>query len=103
LTEDPTVPPLTPTQDRAAAAPTSLCCAPAGVVVCVQQVLGDDALGERVRAAGLWAGTAVQQIGAAPFGDPLLFRLHGYRLALRRDEAARVLVTVPNTVSGQPA
>ena len=58
----------------------------------VVRVDGDDALAERLRAAGLWPGTVVERITAAPFGDPVLFRLHGYRLALRRDEANRVQV-----------
>jgi len=33
----------------------------------------------------------VQLLTTALGGDPLLFRVQGYRLALRRDEAARVL------------
>jgi Fe2+ transport system protein FeoA len=28
----------------------------------------------------------------APFGDPIAYRLHGYRLALRRREACRVRI-----------
>ena len=43
--------------------------------------------------AGLWPGAVVQRITNAPFGDPMLFRVQGYRLALRRSEAARVRVT----------
>ncbi|MBL8736535.1 MAG: ferrous iron transport protein A, partial [Planctomycetes bacterium] len=34
----------------------------------------------------------VECLGQAPFGDPLRFRLHGYRLALRRSEAATVRI-----------
>lgn len=61
-------------------------------VVLVRTVHGDDPLARRLIAAGLWEGVRVERIGRAPFGDPLLFRLHGYRLALRRVEAARVEV-----------
>lgn len=64
------------------------------VLYVVVGVDGDDALAQRLDAAGLWPGVRVQKIGKAPFGDPLLFRLHGYRLALRRAEAARVRVVV---------
>ena len=60
----------------------------------VVEVTGADALAHRLAACGLWPGARVEWIGRAPFGDPLLFRLHGYRLALRRSEAERVLVRV---------
>lgn len=55
-------------------------------------VAGDDQLAQRLRASGLWDGTEIELLGKAPFGDPLLFKLHGFRLALRGNEAARVLV-----------
>lgn len=60
----------------------------------VLEVSGDDALSRRLAAAGLWRGAELERIASAPFGDPLLFRLHGYRLALRRSEARRVEVQV---------
>src|SRR5690606_24670463 len=63
-----------------------------GVQVEVVSVTGEDALSERLLASGLWPGAVVERIASAPFGDPVLFRLHGYRLALRRAEAARVQV-----------
>lgn len=53
---------------------------------------GDDLLAQRLVACGFWPGAQVECIGRAPFGDPLLFRVHGYRLALRAGEAARVQV-----------
>lgn len=55
-------------------------------------IAGDDVLAQRLRASGLWDGTEIELLGKAPFGDPLLFKLHGFRLALRGNEAARVLV-----------
>ena len=59
------------------------------------RVLGVDAepeLAAALQSAGLWAGVEVECLGQAPFGDPLRFRLHGYRLALRRSEAATVRI-----------
>ena len=53
---------------------------------------GEDTLARRLRASGLWDEAVVEVVGAAPFGDPLLVELHGFRLALRRSEAARVRV-----------
>ena len=64
-----------------------------GEPVRVVAVEGADALRDRLEAAGLWPGAVVERIAAAPFGGPLLFRVQGYRLALRRSEAARVQVT----------
>lgn len=63
-----------------------------GRPVQVLGVDGDDALSERLTAAGVWPGAVVERIIDAPFGDPMLFRVQGYRLALRRSEAARVRV-----------
>lgn len=53
---------------------------------------GDDAISERLAASGLWVGAVLEHIASASFGGPMLFRVHGYRLALRRSEAARVRV-----------
>ena len=58
----------------------------------VRDVVGDDDLARRLVDQGLWPGVEVELLTAAPGGDPLLFVLHGFRLALRRDEAARVRV-----------
>jgi Fe2+ transport system protein FeoA len=58
----------------------------------VVAVHGDDQLARRLIASGLWVGARFERLGQAPFGDPLLFRLHGFRLALRAREAARVRV-----------
>ena len=53
---------------------------------------GEDALVQQLEASGLWRGVSIERLATAPFGDPLLFRVHGYRLALRHSEAARVRV-----------
>lgn len=63
-----------------------------GARAVVVGVAGDDALAERLRASGLWPGAAIEALARAPFGGPLLVRVHGSRLALRREEAARVEV-----------
>lgn len=71
-------------------------CVPAGTSARVSHVEGDDALAARLTDLGFWRGTAVQVVRRAPLGDPIEYRLRGYRLALRRDEAARVRVTAEN-------
>jgi Fe2+ transport system protein FeoA len=39
---------------------------------------------------GLTPGASVRLIGIAPLGDPLELEVRGYRLSLRKSEAARV-------------
>lgn len=68
-----------------------LACAPVGQVATVLRVEGDDVLARRLHDLGLWPGTPVEVLRRAPLRDPILFRLRGFRLALRRDEALRVL------------
>lgn len=56
----------------------------------VTGVRDQDELAVRLLEMGLTPGVEVRRIGAAPLGDPLEFELRGYRLSLRRAEAARV-------------
>ena len=46
----------------------------------------------RLREMGLLPGTSVTFVRAAPLGDPLEFKLRGYHLTLRRDEAEQIVV-----------
>jgi ferrous iron transport protein A len=75
--------------------PPCLACLPTGALANVVTVTGTDALATRLQDLGLLPGTPVEVLRRAPFGDPLLVRLHGYRLALRHEEARRVEVTDP--------
>ena len=94
-------PPPAPTSPRVPAvvgqvpvdlAPVELGKARVGQRLRVVGIAGDDLLAQRLRASGLWDGTEIELLGKATFGDPLLFKLHGFRLALRGNEAERVLV-----------
>jgi len=58
----------------------------------VAEISGDDAVTIRLLEMGLTPGVAVRSLGRAPFGDPLELELRGYRLSIRRAEAARVAV-----------
>jgi Fe2+ transport system protein FeoA len=82
-----------PTAEDVDTATCSLASAPLHRLVQVDGIVGDDALAQRLRASGLWDGSLVELVCRAPFGGPLLFKLHGFRLALRRTEAERVQVT----------
>jgi ferrous iron transport protein A len=59
----------------------------------VEEVVGDDALVQRLMEMGLLEGTEVEVLGFAPLGDPMEVRLSDYRLSLRRNEAARIRIT----------
>ena len=63
-----------------------------GERVRIVQIAGDDSLGMRLMEMGLTPGVDMVLVGAAPLGDPLEFEVRGYRLSLRRSEAARVSV-----------
>jgi ferrous iron transport protein A len=65
---------------------------PPGAVASVVRVAGEDPIARRLSDLGFWPGTLVQVVRRAPLGDPVQYALRGYRLALRRAEAGRVLV-----------
>ena len=44
----------------------------------------------RLLEMGLTPGAQVSVVGTAPLGDPIELELRGYRLSVRRSEAARV-------------
>ncbi|HTQ37575.1 MAG TPA: ferrous iron transport protein A [Pirellulales bacterium] len=64
-----------------------------GRVVRVNQF---DEVSARLMEMGLTPGVDVQVLGAAPLGDPIELALRGYRLSVRRTEAARVEVEQVN-------
>ena len=63
----------------------------------VIDVTGDDSIAMRLMEMGLTPGCDVTYVGAAPLGDPLECELRGYRLSLRKAEAARVEIDVEKT------
>lgn len=65
---------------------------PPGSIVRVVRIEGDDGLSRRLSEMGFWPETAVTVLRRAPFGDPTLYHLRGFELALRSGEAARVIV-----------
>lgn len=58
----------------------------------ITDVTGDDAVAVRLMEMGLTDGEVIELIGFAPLGDPVEFRIRGYRLSLRKAEAARVAI-----------
>ncbi len=56
----------------------------------VREISGTDGVAVRLMEMGVTPGAELQLVGKAPWGDPLEFEVRGYRLSLRRSEAARV-------------
>jgi ferrous iron transport protein A len=48
----------------------------------------------RLRDLGFTEGTTVEVVRRAPLRDPLLYRIHGYEICLRREQAAHLVVGV---------
>lgn len=65
---------------------------PLGSTATIRDITGDDAIAVRLMEMGLTEGESIAFIGAAPLGDPLEYSIRGYRLSLRKTEAARVVV-----------
>lgn len=63
---------------------------PIGAKGRVAAVRGDDDLTVRLLEMGIIPGIEVTMTGRAPLGDPLELQVRGYRLSLRKNEAARV-------------
>ena len=58
----------------------------------VTQIDGDDEISIRLMEMGLTPGVEFLVLGVAPLGDPLELEVRGYRLSIRKSEAARVEV-----------
>jgi ferrous iron transport protein A len=65
---------------------------PVGARARVSSVAGDDEVSLRLMEMGLTPGVELAVVGTAPLGDPLELELRGYRLSVRRSEAARVKI-----------
>jgi len=51
-------------------------------------------LRSKIMEMGIVRGAEIEMVRRAPLGDPLEFLLKGYRLTLRRGEAANVLLEI---------
>lgn len=58
----------------------------------ISAVTGRGAVAQRLLAMGFLPGTPVSLVHVAPFGDPVTLELDGWRVSLRRSEAACVQV-----------
>ncbi|MCB9136939.1 MAG: ferrous iron transport protein A [Caldilineaceae bacterium] len=59
----------------------------------VTRINGKGAIRRRLMDMGIVKGTEIQVIKASPLGDPVEYRLRGYSLSLRREEARLIDVS----------
>jgi Fe2+ transport system protein FeoA len=64
----------------------------AGETGSVVRIEGEPNLRQHLMEMGFTTGTTVEFVRQAPMGDPVDLRVRGYRLSLRRIEAAAVVV-----------
>ncbi len=83
--------------ERIDAAAVSLDRLSIGATARVLAVGGEGAVARRLMEMGVVPGAPVRVIKAAPLGDPVEVRVHGYHLALRRSEAETILVAIDNS------
>jgi ferrous iron transport protein A len=62
----------------------------------VEAVLAEAAFATRLADLGFCPGTAVRVVRRAPLGDPVLYELRGYQIALRSREASLIRVRPKN-------
>ncbi len=58
----------------------------------IAAVAGNSSLAQRLMAMGFLPGARVRVVNVAPFGDPITVELEGWRVSMRRSEAASVAV-----------
>lgn len=59
----------------------------------IQTIAGTDGVSHRLAELGFTPGQTVGVIRFAPLGDPIQIKIRGYSVALRRQEARRVVLT----------
>ena len=63
-----------------------------GMTVRIDSV-GESKLKQRLMTMGLIPGTRVEILNSAPLGDPIALRLRSYNLAMRKADAAQILIS----------
>lgn len=61
----------------------------------VTRIAGDNRLKLRLAEMGFVRGAEVEVEQAAPLGNPRIYTIRGYRISLRNEEAAQILVALP--------
>lgn len=63
-----------------------------GSVAVISDITGDVKLAKRLHALGCIEGTEVKIKRTAPLGDPIVFNIRGFDLAIRKNDARNVKI-----------
>lgn len=69
---------------------------PIGSLVKVEDLLATEMIREKMIAFGLTKGARVEVVRRGPSGDPTIYEIRGAMIALRKEDAAMVVVSEPN-------
>lgn len=58
----------------------------------IHAITGLDSLSQRLSELGFTPGQTVRVVRFAPLGDPMQIRIRGFNIALRHNEARRILL-----------
>lgn len=72
----------------------SICDLRPGQKALIENISGDEKLAKRLLALGCIEGTEVALKTVAPFGDPLIINLRGFDLAIRKQDAKNIFITI---------
>ena len=67
---------------------------PVGQDARVVAISGKDTVSRRLMEMGVIPGVSVHMVKTAPFGDPIEIRVRGYSLAMRKNEADSIEVSI---------
>lgn len=65
---------------------------PIGSIGKVKQLALDGIIRRRMLDLGLIHNTNIKSLGKSPFGDPIAYEIRGATIALRSEEASKILV-----------
>lgn len=65
---------------------------PLGRKAMIKELISDGAIRRRMLDLGLISGTVIEALHRSPSGDPIAYFIRGAVIALRSDEASKILV-----------
>ena len=65
-----------------------------GDIATVDKLLSDSSMRRRLQDIGLIEGTCVECIMRSPGGDPIAYQIRGAVIALRKEDAENILISV---------
>ncbi len=65
-----------------------------GQVATVKKVGGEGPIRRRILDMGVTNGTGIEMVKSSPLGDPVEYKVRGYRLSLRKAEARVIEVEI---------